>query len=306
MLSVNIPVFNTEVNDLVQQITKQAALLKIDFEIRIYDDCSNEEIKERNRNLAELTNIVYKEMPVNLGRSAIRNKMGHDSENPYLLFIDADSRLISNNYIELYMKHAAPGCVLCGGTSYTGEKPDDAKKSLRWVYGSKREAIPAKQRNDTKGFIITSNNFLIDRKVFQHIYFREDIGPYGHEDTLLGYDLFTNGITPLHIDNPVEHTGLEDSEIFILKTQKALENLFYISEKMLPEASVFYKKVRFLNQFQKLTKICPPVFIRQFFSLFKRLMEQNLAGKKPLLLWYDLYKIGYFASLKKRKERMPI
>lgn len=301
MLSINIPVFNTEVNDLVKQIARQADALDIDFEIRIYDDYSNAEIKERNRHLAELPRIVYKEMPVNLGRSAIRNKMGNDSEKDYLLFIDADSRLISESYIENYTKHATPGCVLCGGTRYAAEKPADEEKLLRWTYGCEREAISAEQRNLHKGFIITSNNFLIDRQVFLKNQFREDIGPYGHEDTLLGYDLFKNGINPLHIDNPVEHTGLENSKVFILKTQKALENLLFITEEKLTGASDFSERVRFLNQYHKITRVFPSFLIRLYFYLFKNLMESNLTGKKPILMWFDLYKVGYFAKLKSAK-----
>ncbi len=301
MLSINIPVFNIEVNDLVMQIARQADALGIDYEIRIYDDYSDEEVKERNRHLAELPQNVYREMPANMGRSAIRNKMGSESEKDYLLFIDADSRLISESYIENYLKHATPGCVLCGGTQYAAEKPDDEEKILRWVYGRKREAITAEQRNHHKGFIITSNNFLIDRQVFQRNQFRDDIGPYGHEDTLLGYELYKKGINPLHIDNPVEHTGLENSEVFILKTRKALENLLFITQEKLAGASDFAERVRFLNQYHKITRVCPPILIRLYFYLFKDRMESNLTGRKPVLMWFDLYKVGYFAKLKNAK-----
>ncbi|MFW6369875.1 MAG: glycosyltransferase family 2 protein [Bacteroidota bacterium] len=301
MLSVNIPVYNIEVNDLIHQIARQCAHLHIDFEIRIYDDGSQEEIKAKNRSLAKLSQVVYKEMPVNYGRSAIRNRMGSDSEKDYLLFIDADSKVTSERYVETYLRHATPGCVLCGGTSYPAEPPADGKKLLRWVYGCKREAITAEERNKNKGFILTSNNFLIDRKVFQQTCFREDIGPYGHEDTLLGYDLYKKGVHPLHINNPVEHTGLEDSMVFIVKTGKALENLLVISDKLLKGKSDFSGKIKFLNRYRKLTRFCPPFVIRLFFNLFKQHMEQNLTGRKPLLMLYDLYKVGYFASLKKGK-----
>ena len=305
MLSINIPVFNVEVTDLVNQLARQATLLEIDFEIRVYDDCSDKQIKRRNSQLAKLPGVVYKEMPENLGRSAIRNKMGFDSKKDYLLFIDADSGIILKNYIENYLKYATPRCVVCGGTQYTAEKPADAKKLLRWEYGRKREAISAEQRNLRKGFIFTSNNFLIDRQVFEKYHFRDDIGPYGHEDTLLGYDLFMNGIIPYHIDNPVEHTGLENSEGFILKTQKALENLLLISEQKLAGEAGFTERVNFLNLYYNITRICPPFLIRFYFFLFKRLMEWNLTGKNPLLLFFDLYRLGYFAKLHPDKTKMP-
>jgi len=202
MLSINIPVYNIHITDLVWQIKQQAEKISLDFEIRIYDDGSEEQTKNENRKLAEIPNVIYREMEQNLGRAAIRNKMGLESEKPFLLFIDADSKLVSDDFLKKYMELAKPGIVLCGGTSYSAQNPGDEKK-LRWVYGHKREAISAEKRKSKKGFIITSNNFLIDRETFKKIHFRENIGPYGHEDTLLGFDLFQAGIKPKHINNPV-------------------------------------------------------------------------------------------------------
>jgi glycosyltransferase involved in cell wall biosynthesis len=300
MLSVNIPVFNIEVGDLVMQVYKQAQQTGIDFEIRIFDDCSKEEYKKKNRHLSAIPGIIYTELPENKGRSAIRNLMGRGSDKDYLLFIDADSVICSERYVENYLKHANPGCVLCGGTSYQKEKPYDHKKMLRWVYGQKREAISAGQRNKQKGFIITSNNFLIDSKVFQRIQFRENIGPYGHEDTLLGYDLFINGIVPLHIDNPVEHAGLEESEVFLVKTREALENLYLISEGALKNAPAFTEQVKFLKRYHKITRFISPFFLRMAFNFFEDMMVKNLTGKNPNLIWFDLFKAGYFAKLKYR------
>ncbi len=298
MLSINIPVYNVEVGDLVSQLAGQADSLQIDFEIRVYDDGSAEEIKIINRETKKIPQVIYREMEQNLGRAAIRNKMGRESDKPYLLFIDADSMVVSPDYLKNYLELAEPDSVLCGGTAYSKIKPADTKL-LRWVYGSRREAIFAEERNRQKGFIITSNNFLIDRKLFEKIHFRENIGHYGHEDTLLGFDLFNSGITPLHIDNPLEHTGLEDSETFLEKTKEALKTLLYISEKIVSDSPEFNQKIRFLNQYNKINKILPPVFFSWFFELFYKPLEKNLTGKNPRLFWFDIYKLGYFAKLKR-------
>lgn len=302
MLSINIPVYNIEVHDLVLSLVRQAKTEAIDFEIRIYDDGSAEAIRNNNRQLAVTPHIVFREMEHNLGRAAIRNRMGFDSKGTYLLFIDADSKLVSENYLKNYLKGARPGIVLCGGTVYSSEKPD-GEKMLRWTYGRKREAIPAKERTSRKGFIITSNNFLIDRELFKEIHFRKDLGPYGHEDTLLGFDLFSAGITPQHIDNPVEHTGLEDSITFLAKTREALENLHYISVNILAHAPEFQNQMNFLKQYRKITGIIPPSLIRWFFRLFSGAIEKKLTGGNPRLFWFDAYKLGYFAQLKANEQR---
>lgn len=302
MLSINIPVYNIQVNDLVLQLINQATGLSVDFEIRVYDDGSEESTKNENRKLVKFSKVIYREMEQNLGRAAIRNKMGMDSKKPYLLFIDADSKLIAEDYLKKYVELAKPGAVLCGGTAYALQKPD-GKKLLRWIYGQKREAISAEERNSRKGFIITSNNFLIDRETFQKIRFRENLGPYGHEDTLLGFDLFQSGIQLLHINNPVEHTGLEDSGVFLNKTKTALENLLLISENILPEASEFQNRMPFLNRYHKITRIFPPLLFRGFFNLFEKDLRNHLAGKNPRLFWFDMFKLGYFANLQKNRAK---
>lgn len=302
MLSINIPVYNVEVTELVWQLKQQAEKISSDIEIIVYDDGSSENFKLENRKLADIPQVFYHEMEKNLGRTAIRNLMGLESQKPYLLFIDADSKLISDDYLKKYIELAKPGAVLCGGTSYSKQEPE-SEKLLRWVYGHRREAISAEERNRKKGFIITSNNFLIDRKTFQKIHFRENIGPYGHEDTLLGFDLFQAGIQPLHINNPVEHTGLEDSVTFLKKTKAALENLLFISEKIVPEPVEFQNRMPFLNRYRKITKIFPPFVFKWFFNFFRQAIEKNLTGKNPSLFLFNLYKLGYFASLGKNQPK---
>lgn len=302
MLSINIPVYNVEVTELVWQLKQQTEALAVDVEIIVYDDGSSENFKLENRKLADIPQVFYHEMEKNLGRTAIRNLMGLESQKPYLLFIDADSKLISEDYLKKYIELAKPGAVLCGGTSYSKQEPE-SEKLLRWVYGHRREAISAEERNRKKGFIITSNNFLIDRETFQKIHFRENIGPYGHEDTLLGFDLFQAGIQPLHINNPVEHTGLEDSVTFLKKTKAALENLLFISEKIVPEPGEFQNRMPFLNRYRKITKIFPPFVFKWFFNFFRQAIEKNLTGKNPSLFLFNLYKLGYFASLGKNQPK---
>jgi len=297
MLSVNIPVYNIEVVTLVKQLVFQAGKLDVPFEIRVYDDGSTLEIKKLNREIGVLPNVVYTELDENLGRSAIRNKMGYDSQHEHLLFIDADSEIATENYLEVFLKNIKGGRVLCGGTAYKNNPPNESGKLLRWVYGTNREAVSAEERNSKKGFIITSNNFLIEKSVFGRIRFREDISRYGHEDTLLGYDLHRNGIEIFHVQNPVIHTGLEDSLIFLEKTKTALQNLKFISESLLANNINFVRQVHVLDKYSTVTTFLPPVILRILFNTFKLTMERNLTGKKPSLFLFDLYKLTFYSTL---------
>lgn len=299
MLSINIPVYNVKVTDLVWELKSQAEKLNIPFEIRVYDDGSQPETKTVNRKLAEESAVVYRELEKNAGRAAIRNRMGEEAQFKHLLFIDADSKIVSNNYLKNYLIVATPGCVLCGGTVYQKQKPADAAKMLRWVYGTNREAISAEKRNNAKGFIITSNNFFIEKSTFEQVRFRENVKGYGHEDTLLGFDLSLLGIEIRHIDNPLQHTGLEDAETFLEKTKTALENLKIISEQLLNGDKIFTGQVAFLRRYKSITRWLPPAILRWSYKIGNRLLEKNLTGGKPNLFFFDLYKLGYYSTLKK-------
>ncbi len=302
MLSINIPVYNVEVGFLVSQLSEQALKLEIEHEIRVYDDCSEDRIKIENRKIKDVSHVTYIELPENLGRAAIRNKMGRDSKYKFLLFIDADSKLVSENYLSHYLRYAESAPVVCGGTSYSAQKPADFRKLLRWVYGTKREAIPAQQKNSDKGFIITSNNFMIEKKLFEYTHFRKDLTQYGHEDTLLGYDLWQKGIEIIHIDNPVEHTGLENSMVFLTKTKVALDNLYLISEILVKNDDVFCGRVKFLNKYSKIIKVVPESLLRFLFLYFHGFMEKNLTSKRPSLFIFDMYKLCYFSTIKNRRK----
>lgn len=300
MLSINIPVYNIEVSKLVLELVRQGTELDIDFEIRVYDDGSEERIKQANRMLQTEKYVIYRELSKNVGRAAIRNRMGEEAGYNKLLFIDADSEIISENYLKNYLDIITPGIVFCGGTGYCKNKPSNPTKSLRWKYGTKREAISAEKRNSAKGFIITSNNFLIEQHIFKQVMFREELKGYGHEDTLLGYDLYNIGIRIQHIDNPVQHTGLEDAQIFLSKTKTAISNLDIIVNQLLKNKTAFEEQVAFLKKYKKITRIIPVGIFKALYKIGKRLLEKNLKSNSPSLFLFDLYKLTYYASIKNR------
>ncbi|WP_372648644.1 glycosyltransferase family 2 protein [Draconibacterium sp.] len=300
MLSVNIPVYNIEVVDLVNDLHQQATGLDIDFEIRVYDDGSDEIFKSLNRILKSKPNVVYAEMTKNIGRAGVRNKLGADSVFDWLLFIDADSKVISPNFLKKYLENRNEKMVLCGGTAYAKHKPADPEKLFRWTYGTKREAVSAAARNRSKGFVITSNNFFIAKELFDRVHFREELREYGHEDTLLGYDLFCAGVEIFHINNPLEHTGLESAQAFLKKSCMALENLKMIGEELLDGDQMFYRQVNFLRKYKRISLFIPSRTIGRLFRKYRKKMEENLKGDRPSLLVFDLYKLGYYAGIKNR------
>ena len=106
---------------------------------------------------------------------------------------------------------------------YDSHNDLQSKFMLHWLHGLKREQSFAKDRNIQPNRSFKTNNFFIEKKVFNKVRFNENIQGYGHEDTLFGYELDKQNFTIFHIDNPVVHLGLESSEEFLRKTIEILK-----------------------------------------------------------------------------------
>lgn len=295
MLSVCIPVFNVDVRQLALQLSEQASAEERPVELLFYDDGSQPEYRTLNRTITGLPHVSYVEMAQNLGRAAIRNRMGNDAAFSWLLFIDADSELVSGSFLKHYLNLAEPETVICGGTVYQPEQPG-AEQRLRWVYGKAREELTASRRTRSGKFAITANNFMINRDRFLKIGFRETIRSYGHEDTVLGYDLTEAGIHILHTDNPVRHTGLEPSKLFLKKTETALQNLLLVAEEIVP-TQPFRQEIKILRTYFRLKKIGLHKWTAWLFRLVRPALEQNLTGAAPRLQLFDLYRLGYLCGI---------
>lgn len=285
-LSVLIPVYQTDVKQLVIGLLDQLKRCKVDFEILVYDDASPE-IQDSWAYIEKINPaVVAKRMPQNLGRSAIRNLLAKHSRYSHLLFIDADSGLADDAYIEHYLVYWHMFDALCGGTIYEKKCPSKSV-SLRWTYGKAREEIPADTRNRPKHAAITLNNFLIRRQLFLDHLLDESITTYGHEDTKLGYLLAKAKATVHHIQNPVFHLGLEPNEVYLSKVAKAVSNFYKLSvgEGIARETSLYQK-------FDDVKDGFVGKAVSLFFSLFGWLVRYNLLSSKPSMMLLDAYKLN--------------
>ncbi|MEY3368052.1 MAG: hypothetical protein RI973_1207, partial [Bacteroidota bacterium] len=114
---------------------------------------------------------------------------------------------------------------------------------------------------------------------------------YGHEDTLFGLELKKKGVPVIHIDNPLEHIGLENAEVFLEKTRQGLDNL-KILQRIDLQAQTRLLKLWKWCRFTRLS-----LLLKLFFSATRPALIRNLLSNSPSLALFDLYKIGYFASI---------
>jgi len=225
MISVCVPVYNADVRNLALILGKQARQLAVPVELVFIDDASDEDYRKTNREVHKFGRFI--ELDANIGRARIRNLFLKYTVYNYLLFLDCDAKILSNDFLKNYVS-AIPSdyadVVICGGKIYPEEKPERNRR-LRWRYGILKESTPAKERRRFPNRSFMSNNFLISRQLLIKFPFDENLSGYGHEDTLFGFNLKKNNINIVHTDNPVMNGELETNNEFLSKVNQSIINL---------------------------------------------------------------------------------
>jgi hypothetical protein len=143
---------------------------------------------------------------------------------------------------------------------------------------------------------------MIDKSIFEKIRFNEDLKQYGHEDTLMGYQLKKADIEILHIDNGLLHEGLESNLDYLNKTKLGLENLSKLYDIVTDKRtfSAIYRMLRLYNMFNffGLTRVFTAVFIR-----FRERIEIRLDTGNTSLRLFELYKFCIFCAFREIHRR---
>jgi glycosyltransferase involved in cell wall biosynthesis len=246
----------------------------------------------------------------NIGRAAIRNRLALEASGDFLLFIDADAMLpgTAEAYIHKWIPYTDVFRVLCGGILYHESPPGDPDKFLRWKYGKFKEQRRASERNKHPHAGFSTFNVLIEKSVFSKIRFNEELKQYGHEDTLLGYQLKKAGINILHIDNTLIHEGLETNRIFIDKTKRSIENLSHLYDKV-TDKRVFISCVPLLRTYNRLNRLHLTRILAGVYINYRDRMEIRLDSSDASLLLFGLYRISLFCTYReihRRRNIIPI
>ncbi len=291
MISILIPTYNYDITSLVDEIHKQLKKLNINFEILVTDDASTDkDVKEKNKTIEKLDFCKLISLEKNIGRSAIRNLLAHKANFETLLFLDSDVIPDDKNFILNYLNTLPTSSdIIYGGILYQKNKPNK-NQILRWEYGNKREVATVSNRTKKPYISFLTANFIIKKSTFKKIQFYDKIPNILCEDILFALDAKANNIQITHINNPVIHLGLETSEIFL---KKSLESVgirqLFITKKILNPKDT--KITLLANQIKRLR-------VRSFFVFFHKLsksyFKKNLLSESPSLLFFDLYRLGYY------------
>lgn len=290
-LSVCVPVYNFDVNPLINSLLTEINTYNISAEVILIDDASNPNFLQQNEPLSKKV-TKYIKLDTNIGRSQIRNLFLNCTEGEYLLFLDCDGKVISDRFLRNYLEfiHAHPEVrVIYGGRIVQHESPGK-NRSLRWKFAMKRENLPLSKRLKKPYLSFQTNNFIIEKTVFNEVTFNRDFENYGYEDLLFSMDLKASNININHIENPIFNNEVETNDHYLRKVDESIENL----AKMLkdPETAKRVGDIKIVKAYNFIEKTGKKKWLIPLFETQQEKIRNLLSRGNASLSFLDLYKLG--------------
>ena len=288
-LSILIPTFNDACDALVTALHSQAEALGIDYEIIVADDGSKDDaVVEGNRRINGLSHCKVIEQQQNIGRAAIRNFLTQQARYEWLLFIDSDMVVCREDFVKRYVSHEGHDIVY--GGVVIGAVEEGNLRSVYEKVAEKEHTLEKRLQSPYQDF--HTANYMIKRELMLQHPFDERFRYYGYEDVLMGKAMKQAGVAIDHIDNPLSFEVFEDNEAFVAKTEEGLRTLYTFRDELKGYS-------RLLDRIEML----PMGLVRLWHRLFGPIEKRKLLGPHPSLTVFNLYKIGYYATLQGQNTR---
>lgn len=293
-ISICIPVYNFDVRELVYDLKREIASHSIDAEIILIDDGSDEGFKQINNELNnQVGQFIFLEK--NIGRSRIRNLFLKHTKGDYLLFLDCDVQIDHSDFLKNYLQEITSNREV--DVVYGNFRIDPSySKTLRNRYSVEREIFSGERTSNFSVF--KTVNFIIKREAFIKFPFDETLIHYGYEDYVFAKKMELNNVTFSGINNPVIHVDDTSNDVFLAKTEIAMNSLFQLSQN--EENEKYIKDIKVFNVVRKIRKLG---FSKFFLVLYERFIKKNilknLLSDNPQIKNLDIYKLA--SLLKKMK-----
>lgn len=294
-LSILIPSYNNVCTQLVQRLQQLCERVVLDspeafcYEILVADDGSTDrQAVTINRSINAIAHCRLIEIKENVGRSAVRNVLAREASYEWILYLDCDVVIERDDFIGKYLM-TGDRDVVYGGLSVGG----DAKAlsgNLRYLYEIRethRHQVEERRKHPYRSF--SAANFMVRRNLMLNHPFDERIRRYGYEDVLFGKELECNKIPIAHIDNPVTTASYDANDVFVSKMEEGLCTLHDLRDELRTHS-------RLIILADQLRPFKP--FIVLWHKLFGAFERRNLTGGHPSLRVLNIYKIGYYMSLR--------
>lgn len=231
-LSILIPFFKDDATALVTALSEQEASRS--FEIVLVDDGTGDNDltnKLSNQIDASETPLSLITLGENQGRSAARNHLQQAARADWILFLDADMRPTSTQFLQTYLDviESDEADVIFGG--FTVEEAAENKDGeLHRALSAISDCLPLEERKAAGPQFVASSNLCLKKSVITDNPFDDGFKGWGWEDSEWAARI-SQSHRLLHIDNPALHLGLESTDTLLNRFKNSGSNYVRFTEK---------------------------------------------------------------------------
>jgi glycosyltransferase involved in cell wall biosynthesis len=291
-ISVCIPVYNFDIKNLIIALRTEIQINQIDAEIILIDDASDENFNEIYKEASAYADqFIFLEK--NVGRSRIRNLFLKHTKGDYLLFLDCDVKIDNINFLKNYLQEITQNREV--EVIYGNFKTDSSySKTLRNRYSIEREIFSGDRTSDFSVF--KTVNFIIQREVFRSFLFDETLIHYGYEDYVFAKKMELNDVKFSALNNPVIHVDDTSNEVFLAKTETAMNSLFQLSQNA--ENEKYIKDIKVFSVAKKMKNLgFNKLFVVLYERFIKKMILKNLLSENPKIKYLDIYKLALLLKI---------
>lgn len=224
-LSVLIPFFKDDPTALLESLIAQDTQ---NVEIWVYDDGSQDvDLTERVKRCVKAasgTSLSLITARANVGRSEARNALTHHSRSDWVLFLDADMRPQSDDFLSVYkaLIEADENDIIFGGFTVL-DQSTDPDRELHRALSEVSDCLTAAQRQAAGPQYVATSNLCVRKSVFENDGFDPGFKGWGWEDSEWAARV-SKKYRLIHADNPAVHLGLETTQTLLSRFRDSAQN----------------------------------------------------------------------------------
>lgn len=290
-LSVLIPSYRDDATPLLESLLAEANETS-KVEIMIYDDGTadasvNARLAAICKNAKTPVSLFF--ATVNKGRSAARNHLVENARADWVLFLDADMRPETDDFLTTYLNALKTNTadILFGGFTVPGEKqsPDT---ELHRAFSQTSDCLDAAARTAKGPQYVASSNLCVRKSVLTKEPFDTGFSGWGWEDSEWAARV-AKKYTLKHLDNPALHLGLESTETLLSRFKTSGPNYIRFTQAH-PELA---KSLTLYKMSQRLMSIPGQTLMRPLLAFMVR---RSFTPTKLRLLALKLWRASWYAQ----------
>ena len=290
-LSILIPYFHDDPRPAIGDLQEQNVDPK-DIEILVYDDGSGD--ADLNRKVC--ADVKQAVLPVHLhvaaqnrGRSFARNYLRQQARADWVLFLDADMRPESREFIADYLAEIQKGesDVIFGGFTVPAST-EDPERELHRAFSMVSDCLSLEERRAKGPQYVCSSNLCVRGDVIDAEPFDPEFSGWGWEDSEWAARI-AGRYQLIHIDNPALHLGLETTDTLLNRFKSSGPNYWRFTSKH-PSLA---RTLKLYNVTRKLRRIPGQKLMRPFLKSF---VKSNSLPVNMRLFALKLWRASWYAE----------